>query len=267
MPLAEKTDDFSEFKDDLEALLRLQAILLQAAEGARGERLDKEYQWLRRVLLLDHAYIDLVPKFVDKHRDLGSLWPAFKAFSPRWEPRRQEVRRQFEPILAQAERSTLNDSILLGDQVEAEVIKHPRYDPTAWTGAATPTERIAAVKTLLPVAQSAVAQLLASLEAPGHNGGPKLDETEEAIKELRQLHSALGQLLLAADEGRLTDAFNDGLATEAARFAKRAAKALRNDPIPYALSGTVLAILSACSFPGIGGFLSAVALSMKKRGE
>jgi hypothetical protein len=117
----------------------------------------------------------------------------------------------------------------------------------------------------MPVAQNAVAQLLVLLEAPSHNGGPPLDEVEEAIGELRQLHTALGKLLSAADDGRLTEAFNDGLAREAARYAKRAARALRDDPVPYAMSATILAVLSACGLPMIGGFLSTVALQMKKR--
>jgi hypothetical protein len=92
-----------------------------------------------------------------------------------------------------------------------------------------------------------------------------MDEIEEAIGELRQLHAALGALLIAADEGRLTEAFNDGFATEAARYAKRAARALRDDPVPYAFAASLLAVLTACGLPGIGGFLSSVAMQMKKK--
>ncbi len=117
----------------------------------------------------------------------------------------------------------------------------------------------------MPVAQQAVAHLLATLDEPGHNGGPQRDEIEEAIAELRNLHSVLGELIEAADEGRLTEAFNDGLATDAARFAKRAARALRDDPVPYTVSATILAILTACGLPGIGGFLAGVAINMRKR--
>ena len=72
-------------------------------------------------------------------------------------------------------------------------------------------------------------------------------------------------MLTAADDGKLADVFNNGLPSEAARYAKRAAKALRDDPMPYAVSATILAIMTACGIPGIGGYLTGVALSMKKK--
>ncbi|MES2442906.1 MAG: hypothetical protein V4574_08755 [Pseudomonadota bacterium] len=244
------------FDNDLEALLRLQAILLQAAEGARGPELDHEYQELRRLLLEDHTYSAVIPTFVRRNRDLGSLWPALKSFSPQWEPRRVEVRNQFEGALATAERIEF-----FGKPGDVP----PGYDSSAWTGAIKGSDRVKAVQTLIPIAQNAVEHLIGVLEAPRHNGGPLLDEMTAAIECLRQLHRTLGEMLSAADEGKLLDAFNDGLPTEAARYAKRAAKALRDDPMPYAVSATILAIMAACGVPGIGGYLTGVALSMKKK--
>lgn len=52
----------------------------------------------------------------------------------------------------------------------------------------------------------AVDQLIASLEAPRHNGGPPLDGAEEAIEHLRVLRRALSELLAAADARRCQDA-------------------------------------------------------------
>lgn len=263
MPLTVDHDEFGHFEHDLEAVLRLQDILLQAAEGEREGPIDGEYRSLRKAVLEDDTYSDVVPKFVRRHRDLKSMWPAFKSFSPQWEPRRQEVREQFEPLLEKAERANFFNN--LGDaQAGERLAENPRYDASAWTGAKKPAERLVAVKTLLPVARAAVEQLIAALDTPNHNGAPRLDEVEDAIVQLRGLHVALGEVLEAAEEGRLTETFNGGIPTEAARYAKRAARALKNDPIPYALSGTVLAILTACGFPGIGGFLSGVALSIRK---
>lgn len=253
MPLA--LDD-TQFENDLEALLRLQDVLLEAVEGARGAELDYEYQVLRRILLEDRAYSDVIPKFVKRYRNLGSLWPALKSFSPQWEPRRIEVRNQFEGALATAERIEF-----FGKPGDVST----GYDSSAWTGAVKGSDRVKAVKTLIPIAQNAVEQLIAALEAPRHNGGPPLDEMVAAIEHLRQLHRTLGEMLIAADEGKLLDAFNDGLVTEAARYAKRAARALRDDPMPYAVSATVLAIMTACGVPGIGGYLTGVALSMRKK--
>lgn len=237
-------------------LLRLQAILLEAVEGARGAELDHEYKELRSIFLDDDTYKESIPAFVRRYYDLSSLWPAMKSFSPKWEPRRVEVRSQFEPALAIAEQ--LETSAKPSDGVTG-------FDASAWSGATKGSDRVKAVITLLPVAQSAVEQLIAMLEAPRHNGGPLLDETVAAIESLRQLHQKLGELLIAADEGKLTEAFNEGLPSEAARFAKRAARSLRDDPIPYALSATVLAIMTACGVPGIAGYLAGVALSMRKK--
>lgn len=127
------------FENDLDALLRLQGILLEAVEGNRGPELDHEYRELRRILLADEAYGESIPTFVRRHRDLGSLWPAFKSFSPQWEPRRVEVRSQFEPALAIAERAELFG---IADTNPSS------YDSTAWTGATKPADRVIAVKTL-----------------------------------------------------------------------------------------------------------------------
>ena len=246
----------TQFDNDLDALLRLQAVLLEAVEGARGAELDHEYKELRRIFLEDRTYAEMIPAFVRRHRDLGSLWPALKSFSPQWEPRRVEVRNQFEAALATAERIECFGKP--GDTPTG-------YDSSAWTGASSGSDRVKAVRTLLPIAQHAVEHLIAMLEAPGHNGGPPLDEAATAIESLRQLHRALGEMLTAADDGKLADVFNNGLPSEAARYAKRAAKALRDDPMPYAVSATILAIMTACGIPGIGGYLTGVALSMKKK--
>ena len=97
------------------------------------------------------------------------------------------------------------------------------------------------------------------MEEPRHNGGPPLDEMAAAVENLRELHRVLGEMLIAADEGKLSKAFNEGLPVEAARYAKRAAKALRDDPMPYAVSATILAIMTACGMPDIGGYLTGVA--------
>lgn len=244
------------FETDLDAVLRFQDLLLQAVEGARDAELDHEFGVLRKMFLADPTYKDAIPTFVRRHRNLGSLWPALKSFSPQWEPRRVEVRRQFEPALEIAERAELFG---VADP------QPPGYNSAAWTGATTPSERMVAVKTLIPIALNAVDHLIALLEAPGHNGGPPLDGTTEAIENLRALHGALGQLLIAAEEGNLIDVAHSGFSAEAARYGKRAAKALRDDPIPYAFSGAILGIMAACGLPGIGGWLAGVAINMKKR--
>lgn len=248
---------YGPFDDDLDLLLRLQTIVLMAVEGNRDDLLNKEYLALRTALTGDDTYGDLTPSLVRRHRDLMSMWPALKSISPQWEPRRIKVREQFEPLLDEAEKIKAEGNLAS--------TPHPQgYDPSSWTGAKKSTERLAAVRTLLPVARAAVEQLIADLERPNHNGAPPLDETEDALKHLRQLHKALGEIIEAAASGRLEAQFNSGLVVEAGRYARRAAKALKNDPIPYALSATVLATMSACGVPGIAGWLAGVAISIKK---
>ena len=244
------------FETDLDAVLRFQDLLLQAVEGARDAELDHEFGVLRKMLLADPTYKDAIPTFVRRHRNLGSLWPSLKSFSPQWEPRRVEVRRQFEPALKIAERAELFG---VADP------QPPGHNSAAWTGATTPSERVVAIKTLIPIALNAVDHLIVLLEAPGHNGGPPLDGATQAIENLRALHASLGHLLNAADEGNLIDLAHSGFSIEAARYGKRAAKALRDDPIPYAFSGAILGIMAACGLPGIGGWLAGVAINMKKK--
>lgn len=139
------------------------------------------------------------------------------------------------------------------------------YDASAWTGVSEPVQRVRAVQSLVPVAQAAIETLISQLEAPRHNGGPPLDEIEVALGHLRQLHAALGKLLIMADEGTLSSSRGEGLMVEAARYGRRAAKALKNDPVPYALSATLLGLFTACGFPGLGGYLSGLAIAIKKR--
>lgn len=215
-----------------------------------------KYAALRTDLLNNPVYGGLAPKFLRRCRDTGSLWSFAKSVDPSWEPRRQFVREQFEPLL----------DLLEGKQSVPSGQMPGNYDSRAWTGIQEPGQRARAVRTLIPVAQSAVECLIHHLEAPRHNGGPPLDEVETALENLRQLHAALGQLLSLADDGALNSMIGEGLVLEIARFARRAAKALRNDPLPYALSGTLVALFTACGVPGLGGYLAGIALAMKKPG-
>ncbi len=169
---------------------------------------------------------------------------------------------QPEPIAPSPHTRARNHSRDIAAAAAAEI---KPVSSSAWTGANTGPDRIKAVRTLIPFAQNAVQQLIASLEEPGHNGGLPLDDEVAALQCLRQLHSMLGELLAAADQETLSENFHNGLATEAAQYAKRAVEALRNDPFAYAMAGTVLAIMTACGLPVFGGFLTSVALSMRKK--
>jgi hypothetical protein len=109
--------------------------------------------------------------------------------------------------------------------------------------------------------------MIATLSEPNPNGAPMLDERGEALEHLRQLHRTLGELLSAVEAGHFEDELGQSLLAQAARYAKRTARALRSDPMPYLSSALLLGIFEACGLPGIGGFLSGVAVNIRRHGE
>ena len=251
MPIFDTGRWGGDFDNDLDALTALQNVLLQAAEGARQGEIDAEYKTLRTNLLRNEEYSDIVPRPVRVNRDLGAFWAEFKSFSPQWEPRRQWIREQFAPLFDRAEAlERTQDST----SISAE----------GWTGVESRTGRLKTVQSLLPLAQSAIEGLIDQLSQSGDNGGPILDQRIEAIEQLKSLHEALGKLLDSIETGRFDDDLGLGLAADAARYAKRAARILKDDPMPYVVASLLLGIFSACGFPGIGGHLSGVALTIRK---
>jgi hypothetical protein len=222
---------------------RLQSILINAAEGRRSISDDGQYSQLRRKLDL---HLATTPELLRTHPSVDSFSAYIKGINSKRE-RVKRVRHEFGPLLGLVEKPSNTDS-----------------SAGAWTGIESGIARVRAVKSLLPLAQSAVEGLIAALSAPNANGAPLLDQHEEAIENLRCLHQTLGSLLDAADCGHLDDELGSGLAAEAARYAKRAARALSRDPMPYLSSGLLLGILTACGFPGIGGYLADITLNIRK---
>jgi hypothetical protein len=106
--------------------------------------------------------------------------------------------------------------------------------------------------------------MIVNLAEPNLNGAPLLDGREEALEHLRALHATLGELLKAIDGGHFDDELGQNLQAEAARFAKRTARALRDDPMPYLSSALLLGVLTACGLPGLGGYIGGIALTVKK---
>lgn len=232
--------------DDLELVQRLQSILINAAEGRRSVGDDSQYSELRKEISRRSMQ---APAFVRTHPSVDSFTAHIKGIKDKVE-RVSQVRDQFETIL---------NSIDSADKATAT--------SDSWTGIEAPAAKLRAVRALLPLAQAAIEGMIVVLEEPSGNGGPILDERVEALNNLRALHSSLGQLLEAADSGHLDDQLGEGLAAEAARYAKRAAQALKTDSMPYVASSLLLGLLSSCGLPGIGGYLGGVALAVRKNAE
>lgn len=229
---------------DLSLAERLQSILINAADGRRSISDDGQYPKLRRELLRrEHA---VNPTLLATHPSIDSFSAFIKGLGGKTE-RIQHVRTDFEPLFA-----LLNDNPAIV------------ADSSAWTGISSRTERLTAVRSLIPLARAAVEGMIAALSDTGGNGAPPLDEKEAAIKHLRSLHGALGELLKAADHGHLDDELGQGFAAEAARYARRAAHALRDDPMPYVASALLHGVLTACGLPTLGSFLGGIAQNVQR---
>ena len=137
----------------------------------------------------------------------------------------------------------------------------------AWTGRITRSQRLIGLRAELGVAQLAVEELIAGLADEGGNGGPLLDEHQEALETLRELHQKLGQLLAAIDRGVLTDELGDTLAADIFRFGARAVGMLRADRAKFTLALASFAVLSACGAGDWAGFISSAALQVPKRAK
>lgn len=251
-----------DFKADEDALIRLQDILLENAEGARSEELDAEYRNLRKALFDNPEYSDILPRMVRVHRDLGALWPYMKSYDPQWEPRRKHVREVMAPLFDRSEELSKGASASVGE--DGGEPSDPPIDPSSWTGVTSPRQRLAAARSLIPIAQGSIERLIDLLSQPNHNGAPPLDDAIDAIDNLRKLHRALGEVLEATERGAWDEALGSGLIGEASGYAKRAARLVKNDPIPYALSALLLSVMTALGFPGIGGYLAGVAVTVRK---
>lgn len=247
---------FINSNDDFDRVFYYQNLLMSYFTGDKS--LDEEkYRELRKDLIENPRFSELAPTWLRKCRDLGALWSFAKSVDGQWEPRRQFLREEFEPLLDQLER---------GGPTKQSSMPGP-YDSSAWTGIQTTSQQAKAIATLIPVAQAAIGTLINHLDQPSHNGGPRLDEIDFAIEQLKKLHHALGRLVDAANNGTLKPSIEGGLMSEISRYGRQAAKTLKDDPMPYALSGTVLAIFTACGLPGIGGYLGGIAMAIKKNNK
>lgn len=232
---------------DSELVDRLRSILLNAAEGQRSVGDDRAYTQIRKTL--DRRSVGL-PRAVSLHPTMDSFGTFLKELPDR-DARKNYVREDLRDLQR-----------LIDDSAKAQPA-----ETSTWTGIQSPVEQVNAVRALLPVAQASVELLIQELSRPGPNGGPLLDEREEAVESLRELHRTLGGLLQAADSGHLSDGLGQGLAAEAVRYAKRALQMLRDDPMPYATATMVVAVLGASGLGTAAGLLGGMALSIRKKAE
>ena len=245
---------------ELELWRRLQNLVLEGT-GAYivPPGSAEQYDAIRRYFIAAPPYQDTLPDWLLNHTTLRNAQEALhRRYKDRDQLRNevsQSLKGQFSIALQRQEAAKQ------ADIDDSSVSNHPS---SAWTGIASRKERLLTARNLLPVAQSAIEDLIAGLSSGGHNGGPLLEDVEEAIVDLRELHRVLGDLISMIDGGQFNDDLGGELAAEAVRWTERAYQKLVSDPMPVAAASLLMAVFSVLGFPGAGGFLAACALSVKK---
>ena len=233
--------------DPYQRAIELQNVLVAACEGKRDGASDAKYKQLRAWARDHPALAHTVPNIVQTNHDLGAFWSYIKSYSDQWEPRRQHVR------------ELLRDFIALAEKVPGE------WEPisaSAWTGKRSAREEAAAAKALLPVAQASIEALIDHLERGRGNGGPPLDEHQEAIAALKGLHDALGSLIAAYDKEAAPSL---AVKKEAVEYLGRAAKALKDDPMPFAVSALCMAVCAGAGLPNVAAWRGAATMVIRKQ--
>jgi hypothetical protein len=90
------------------------------------------------------------------------------------------------------------------DRVEGRT--KPPIRSGSWTGKRTPAEQARVVISLAPCALEGVEQLLSEFERTLHNGGPVDPERSDAIRALKELRTAITELIDVAETGQLVAA-------------------------------------------------------------
>ena len=227
--------------------VELENVLNAACEGKRDDVSNRKYTILRD-WVRDIPQLRIVtPEMVVRNHDLGAFWSYIKSVSEQWEPRRQHVRDEFRDFLTAA---------------EALPETSPEVSSSAWTGTKNPKEEAAAAKVLLPVAQAAIEALIDHLERGRGNGGPPLDDHKEALEALKGLHAALGGLIVAYEK---TETPAASIKQEVVDYLGRAAKAMKDDPMPFAFSALCMAVCAGAGLPTVAAWLGAATMVIRKQ--
>ena len=179
----------TETLSDEEAVQRLRSIALAASDGVRDLANDRAYKRLRKQFVGRPEYADVFPSIIRSHRDLQLLWEYLRKYSISRPERRAKVVSAFEEMVGRAEGRT-----------------KPPVVSSSWTGRRTIKQQAQIVLAVGPHAFEAAEMLLEEQEGPLDNvlkaGGPVDAHRLDAINKLRELHTALGELLELAQQGK-----------------------------------------------------------------
>lgn len=234
-------------QSDAEALHELNALVLNALESQSTYSDDEAYQKLRMALLSNDEYSDVIPTFIRVHRSLPQLAAELNSLKLQTGMTAGGYAQiSFDQLHDRAERIERgNQHLVSGDPPYPMSVdglsKQQRVASSEWTGIPSKRMRVAGVKALLPAAMMSVDAILNQVEL-GHNGGPAFPLDDPHWQNLRNLHDALGQILQLAEQGLLDDDHGFGLIQQAGAYCQKAIHSFKNDPIRFAVIGSVTAI-------------------------
>lgn len=234
--MARATGKWPDGLNDLQAMERLESIMLSACDGARDLGRDRAYKAFRKRLMQRDDLVDFVPSLVRTHNDLDSFASFINGIEDR-EERRERVRMSFQAILS--------------------TLRPPDSEPfkaAGWTGRPSPSQQAQIVRALAVPALEVVERLIADQGRALDNGGPTDVEQEQALKDLRELHAALGELIRLVNADRPIEGIMGQLANLRRRAIAGFASNLTADAA--ALPGTMSTVMVGLTTIGITQLLT-----------
>lgn len=154
------------------------------------------------------------------HEGLGSKEIAERISVPPRSFSRADVDWHIKAAMEILHTTTRREAAALLARAEMKPTFHGEHTSSAWTGRYTPKQQAKLVLSVAPLALNALDELVSSVEELRLNDPEALD----ALAALKELHAALGELLILAERGRaLKKAFSRFEASKA-----RAAVAISN---------------------------------------
>jgi transcriptional regulator with XRE-family HTH domain len=151
------------------------------------------------------------------------------------------------------------------EEIEVPNSSASSIHPSSWIGLTDRKEQLAGIKATIPEVRIAIEALIHGLDHSGHNGGPPLDDRNEAIEILRDLHEKLGSILTAIDEDRLESDYGEGLLVEAVATGQRIKKNFKDNPLAFASATLIMTVFSSLGLPAYGTFGAGVAFHATKK--
>jgi len=169
--------------NDEAALNRLEAMMLNAADGRRSISDDRQYATLRKLLRRGGDHKPRVPSLIATHPTLDSFCAFIKGVADRRE-RERIVRADFH-----------------GEETPGAIAQESAsvIQASSWTGNPSVAQQARIVRTLGPAALAAVDALIAEQDRRHDNGGPVTPDEIAALETLKELRTALNELIRAAE--------------------------------------------------------------------